>query len=210
MRAVIGEVIGKARVSRNLKWPRALSFRRRHKTDEATADEASDRAAAPTAYRTLSAKLAPSLTATGGILALAGGLGNWVRATTVSSEGLPPEEVAAVMGYSDPIGGLVAAVGALAAIASLLWFASRVLFKLAPVLASLTLVGIIAWHLPAIDEQATAMAASARAQANLDFVAYHSGFGWGAWCLLIATVALTLGALAGILRELDLRKGNLQ
>jgi hypothetical protein len=36
-------------------------------------------------------------------------------------------------------------------------------------------------------------------------VAYSAAFGWGAWLLLVAITLETLGVVAGLLRELDLR-----
>ena len=35
---------------------------------------------------------------------------------------------------------------------------------------------------------------------------YHAGFGWGAWLALLGSVLIGLGVLAGVLRELDLRR----
>lgn len=175
--------------------------------DAPAATEAAPRSLAPTAYRTFSPKLAPSLTALGGVLALIGGLGTWLRATKVVTEGLAAEEVEVVMGYEDPAGVAIAALGGACIVLSLVWAMRRwPLLKLLPLACAGVAIGLAAWKLPLLDDRVAVMAREAR-EGTLDFVSYHAGFGWGSWCLVAACVLLALGAVVGLLRELDLRKG---
>jgi hypothetical protein len=163
-------------------------------------------AATPTGYRTFSRKLAPGLTATGGVLAALGGLGAWIRATQVVTEGLAEEEVAVVMGHTSDWGRVIGVLGGVAAVASFAWLMSRLLPKLVSILVSAAVIALAVWRLPLINGQAQDMAANARS-GEIDFISFHAGFGWGAWCLIAGCVALALGAMAGVLRELDLRRG---
>lgn len=168
----------------------------------------------PLAYKTFSQKLAPALTAIGGALAILGGLGAWVRATQVETEGLPAEQVAVRMGYNDPEGLTIAVFGALAVLTALLWIRKRPVFKivpafvvkLVPLLLSLGIVGLAVWQLPLVDQDAQELAAQAIEAAN--FTNFHAGLGWGAWCLIVSAVVLFLGCAVGILRELDLRRAK--
>lgn len=157
-------------------------------------------------YRTLSKKLAPSLVSTGGVLAIAGGLGTWIRTSNVKAEGLAEEQVRAVMGYEADWGRVIAGVGALAAISGVAWLRRGLLFKLASVVLSLGVIGLAAWRLPTIESTAAQLAIEART-GPIDFVSFHAGLGWGAWLLLVACVVSFLGVTAGLLRELDVRKG---
>jgi hypothetical protein len=50
------------------------------------------------------------------------------------------------------------------------------------------------------------MAEDAAERTGID--AFHAGYGWGAWLLLVGSVLLALALLAGGLRELDLRRGS--
>ena len=160
----------------------------------------------PTGYRTFSRKLAPSLIGIGGVLAALGAVGTWVRASEVVSESLPEEEVAAVMGHTSDWGRLLAALSAVVAIGSFVWLGKRLLPKLVSFLLSAGIIGIAVWRLLEIDRAAQAMAAQAGA-GEIDFVSFHAGFGWGAWCLVAGCLALFLGVVVGILREIDVRKG---
>jgi hypothetical protein len=162
--------------------------------------------ASPTSYRTLSRKLPTSLTALGGALALLGGLGAWARATELASEDVLPEEVRVAMGYTEPVGVWIAVAGGAAIVASLVWLTRRLLPKLVPVALAAVIIGLVATRLPEIDATAAAWAVEAR-QGSVEFLSFHAGFGWGAWCMLAAAVTLALGVMAGVLRELDLRRG---
>lgn len=169
---------------------------------------------APLAYRTFSPKVAPGLTAAGGALAILGGLGQWVRATRVVTEGLQPELVDFSMGYDDAEGVTMAVFGGIAMLTSFFWLRRRPVFKvvpsiaikLIPVLVSLAIVGLAVWELPLIDRSAQGLAQQAIDRA--DFVSFHAGLGWGAWCLIVAAVLLFLGTFVGILREFDLKRGT--
>jgi len=165
----------------------------------------SERVYQPTEYRSFSRKLAPSLSVMGGALAIAGGLGVWVRATELATEGLAPVEVASTMGYQDWSGLAIVGLGALTLLSSVTWVLRFRILKLLPILYSLALAGMVAWQLPLIDKDAASLATQARDQ--IDFVAFHAGYGWGAWCMLAGAVIALLGSTAGFLRELDVRRG---
>lgn len=164
--------------------------------------------ASPTGYRTFSHKLAPGMTAFGGALALAGGLGQWVRATRVTTEGAAAEQVATTWGYADWPGVAIAVLGALALASAVTWLMSLRVIKLLPLIYSAGVIGLVSWQLPLIDQEAARLATDARAE--IDFVVFHAGYGWGAWLMLVGAVMLFLGSTAGVLREMDVRRGFLR
>jgi hypothetical protein len=165
----------------------------------------SERVYKPTEYTTFSRKLAPSLNVVGGALAIAGGLGVWVRATELAQEGLAPVEVASRMGYAAWPGVAIAGLGGLLIVSSITWLLRFRILKLLPLVYSIGLAVLVGLQLPQIDRDAAALADQARE--NIDFVAFHAGYGWGAWCMLAGAVVAVLGSVAGVLRELDVRKG---
>jgi hypothetical protein len=197
---------------------RVPRLKREQTTEPTTAPETTDTTPAeeplPLAYRTFSPKLAPTLTALGGIVAILGGLGVWVRAVEVQTEGLAPEEVFRTFGYNDPEGLTIAVFGAAAVLTSWIWLRQRPVFKvipslalkLLPLLSSGAVVALVAWQLPKIDQEARQLASEAIDRAA--FFSYHAGLGWGAWCMAAAGVLLFLGTIVGILREIDLRRGK--
>ncbi len=201
-----------ARSKRRLRlpWPRRIK-KDPHAAQDAALEVESE--PPPLAYKTFSPNIAPALTAIGGVLALLGGLGTWVRATELQSEGTIPQQVAVTMGYNDPEGQTIAVLGGIALLASVAWLRQRPLFnriptlfvKIIPVIASVAVVALAAWQLPLIDQEAQRLALEARSR--VDFAAYHAGFGWGAWCLLVAALSLAVGTFIGVLREFDVRKG---
>jgi hypothetical protein len=85
------------------------------------------------------------------------------------------------------------------------WVMSLRIVKVLPVLYTAAIIALIAWQLPLVDEEAASLATAAREE--LDFVTFHSGYGWGAWFMLAGAVLLFLGLTAGILREIDVRRG---
>ena len=165
----------------------------------------SERVYQPSAYKTFSRKLAPSLNLIGGAVAIAGGLGVWLRATELTAEGLAPTEVTTTMGYESWPGIAIAAAGAVTLLGAMTWLLKFLIPKLVPVLSSIALAVLVGWQLPLIDRDAAALADQAREQ--IDFVAFHAGYGWGAWCMLAGAVIAVLGSAAGVLRELDVRRG---
>jgi hypothetical protein len=199
--------------SRRLRLP----WSKRDQSDAPTQTEPaveSDAEASPLAYKTFSPKLAPGLTAMGGALAIIGGLGAWVRATEVETEGIAARQVAVQMGYNDPEGVTIAVFGVIAIVTALLWVRRRPVFKavpafvvkLIPLASAVGIIALAGWQLPLMDQQAQALATQAIEEAN--FVNFHAGLGWGAWCLVVAGIVLFLGAVIGILRELDLRRAS--
>jgi hypothetical protein len=160
----------------------------------------------PTAYRTFSHKLAPGLTAAGGALAAIGAIGPWVRATEVEAPGLQPQQVTAINGIHEWYGVALGILGAVTVVISLLWLVRSLLAKLLPVLCAAGIITLVAWRLPLVDQQVRDLAKQAESQLN--FTSYTAGFGWGAWLMLVGTVLLGLGVVVGVLRELDVRKGD--
>ncbi len=159
----------------------------------------------PVGYGSFSPHAPAVLTVTGGILMVLGSLGAWIRVATTPAEGTLPEQAVAVSGASEPAGWGLAALGAATAVASVGWYVPRLMPKAAGTFGALGLVGLLAWRLPALDARAAAMVE--RAQLDPSFIAFHAGFGWGAWLLIIGAVGLFVGISAGFLRELDVRRG---
>ena len=189
-------------VKRAKRWPGrlgALLARRR-------AARAESAVVAPVGYRTFSPKLAPGLVAGGGLLSVAGALGAWIRTSRVVSESLPEEQVGVVMGHAADWGRLIAVVSGLAAISALAWLTRKFLLKVVSIVLSVATIVLAAIRLPVINDQAAALADEART-GEIDFISFHAGFGWGAWCLIVGAVALFLGISTGLLRELDVRRG---
>ena len=168
----------------------------------------------PTAYRTFSRKLPSVLLGAGGALALIGGLGEWIRATQVASEGLAPEQVGGLMGYSQPAGIFIAVLSVIAILLGLGWSQRKTVLRLirpvaaktASAFCTIILVAMVGWQVPAMDDRAAAMAGQAR-EGSLDFLTYHAGLGWGAWLLVAAAVITMLGLLTGLMREADVKRG---
>ena len=213
--AVSEEISGEVKSPRRLRLPWSRKERDAPAPTTQTSEVVEEEAeTSPLAYTTFSPKLAPALTAMGGVLAILGGLGAWVRATVVESEGIAARQVAVQMGYNDPEGITIAIFGALAILTALFWLRRKPVFnvvpafvlKLIPLLSALGIIGLAAWQLPLIDRNAQALAAQAIQEAN--FVNFHAGLGWGAWCLVVAAVTLFLAVAIGILRELDLRRAS--
>ncbi len=155
-------------------------------------------------YRTFSRTLAPSLTAGGGALLVAGGLGLHLRATRRLIEGAGAEVVLRSYGYASRTGWLIAIVGAVTLVASLGWLARSRLATAAPVAAAAAGIGLVVWRLRVLDARAAGLVA--RERPSPEFVEFHAGFGWGAWLMLVGAVVVGIGVLAGLLRELDLRR----
>jgi len=162
-------------------------------------------AAAPV-YRTLSPRVAPALTVAGGIFALGGGLGLWVRALEVTPSGAP-HYVGSISGASNAWGWVIAILGAATVAAVSQWSSKAVARASIPVALSIVTVVLIGLRLDWAGEAASALAMRAGTQAGRAFTTYHSGFGWGAWLLALGAVALVLGTVAGVLRALDVRRG---
>lgn len=153
---------------------------------------------------TFSPKLAPSLTGIGGSLVVLGALGTWIRETRVDVEGGFAQEVGRLSGAAEPAGWALAALGMAVVIGSLTWRTPGLVPKVAVLLASAGSIGIGTWWLLRLDERAADMASAAAAEPR--FVSYSAVFGWGAWLLVIALALVALGVVAGLLRELDLRR----
>ena len=160
----------------------------------------------PAGYEPFSNKLAPGLIALGSLFSVIGALGAWIRTSQVVSEGLPEEQVRAVMGHEADWGRLMAAVAGVTLLSAIVWIQRRAILKLVSAAFCIGMIVLTAWRLPIINDQAAGIANQARA-GEIEFISFHAGFGWGAWCLVIGAVALFLGVSAGFLRELDVRRG---
>lgn len=165
--------------------------------------------ARPGEYRTFSIKLAPALTAAGGVLLIISSLGTWLRIQKAVLIGKAPTDAAAVMGYHSKSGWVLAILGLFIVLGSVAWFPYSWRPKLIPILGSLAGILIGGARLVLLNSDANSLAAAAKAglKTKLGFVIYNAGFGWGAWIMLIACALLALGVLAGAMREVDLRKG---
>jgi hypothetical protein len=186
------------------KGPRRLTRLLARKKRAAPAEAAP--AAVPAGYKPFSRKLAPGLIALGALFSVAGALGAWIRTSRVVTEGLPEEQVRAVMGHEADWGRLMAVVAGVAFLSAIVWVRRNLILKLASVAVCIAMIVLTVWRLPIIDDQAAGLAFQART-GPIEFVSFHAGFGWGAWCLVIGAVALFLGVSAGVLRELDVRRG---
>ena len=153
-------------------------------------------------YTSFSPRLAASLLGAGGVFAIVGGLGLWVRAVALTTSGI--HQIATVSGVSHASGWLIAALGIGASAGSLVrsqrirWLAAA---------ASIAAVVLIAMRISGLSDQASRMAFRAGAEAGRAFTAYHAGFGWGAWVMTLAAVLLSLGTIVTLLRWVDERQG---
>jgi hypothetical protein len=149
-------------------------------------------------------RVAPGLTATGGLLVALGGLGTWVRATQVPAGGSVEEQVASIAGRSESGGWILLAVGIAAVVAAFAWNARAPGLRALAGGVSLVVIVLAAIRLALIDSRAAELTGEAASRPELD--AFHAGFGWGAWLLLVAVVLLGLGVLVGVLREVEARR----
>ncbi len=161
---------------------------------------------ASAAYTTFSPRLAPSFIVPGGLLAIAGGLGLWVRVTSVDASGIA-HQASRLSGAGTTTGWIVAALGAAAIATTFIRFPSSRWLRLAAAAAAVVLIAI---RLSDLSTLASSIAFRSAARAGTAFTAYHAGFAWGAWALTLALVALSLGTLVSVLRWLDERKGLTQ
>ena len=158
-------------------------------------------------YRTLSSRAVLSPTLAGGLLAIAGGLGVWVRAVQTSAGATEPAQVGRVIGASHVWGWIVAALG-LAVVVASPWWNGRDRRSFVPGALAVAAIVAIVVQLRWASATSTSMADAVRADAGVAFSAYHAGFGWGAWTMGIAAVLLGIGAVAGAMRLVDIRKGS--
>ena len=158
-------------------------------------------------YRTLSLRAVLGPTLAGGLLAIAGGLGVWVRAVQTSAGATEPAQVGRVIGASHVWGWIVAALGLAVAVASP-WWNGRDWRSFVPGVVAVAAIVVIVVQLRWASATSTSMADAVRADAGVAFSAYHAGFGWGAWTMGIAAVLLGIGAVAGAMRLVDVRKGS--
>jgi hypothetical protein len=157
-------------------------------------------------YRTFPSKLPVILTALGGGLIALGSLGASVRASAITRLREDPKTVRILMGSDSKAGWIVAAFGLALAVASFVWLRRSRLLKFGVTGLLVVTVALVAGRLRSFDDRAAMLAEQARR--SPDFVGFHAGFGWGAWCMLIGAILAGFGLLIGVLRELDLRKGN--
>ncbi|MGH2711407.1 MAG: hypothetical protein ACRDH9_09420 [Actinomycetota bacterium] len=156
--------------------------------------------------RAISPRLAPALTVAGGLLLALGGIGTWVRATSLQPGATTLTEVSDLTGSSESGGWILLVLGVITAASGRAGLSSsRRVRAIGPGVAVLAIVFASA-RLALIDSRAAQMAEEATSSTGIE--AYHAGFGWGAWLMLAGAVALGLALLAGGLRELDLRRSS--
>lgn len=162
----------------------------------------------PSTYRTFSKNLAPTFTGLGGVLAILGGLGNWLRAAERARVGEPLRDVAAVMGYRSAVGWIIAGLGLIALFGAITWRMRSFVPKLIPITASVGVAVLTALRLPTLSAEVTRFISNATE--NPEFAGYHAGLAWGIWLLIMSSIVLLIGSFVGLLREMDLRKGHLE
>lgn len=156
-------------------------------------------------YRTFPSKLPVVLTALGGGFIALGSLGASIRASAITRLNEDPTTVRLLMGSDSKAGWIVAGLGVVVIVASFVWFRRSVVMKLALIALFVVTAALVAGRLQSFDDRAAIWAEQARR--SPDFVGFHAGFGWGAWCMLVGAILAGFGLLIGALRELDLRKG---
>ena len=156
--------------------------------------------------RALSPRLAPGLTASAGVMIAVGGLGTWIRATTVPTGTATLEQVAVVTGRSGTGGWVLLGIGVACVIAAFAWRSRVAQARAVAAVTAVVAIVFSAVRLGLIDSRAARMAEEARSTSGIDV--YHAGFGWGAWLLLAGVVLLALALLVAGLREIDLRRGS--
>jgi hypothetical protein len=156
-------------------------------------------------YRTFPRKIAPTLLGAGGVLALIGGLGAWIRAVEVKNASLGPQAVGTLWGYSEPTGRAIAILAAVAIVIAAASYFMDILPRFALEGAAAVLFAVMITRLITLNSRSSALAAAAKQ--NPHFLSFNAGFTWGAWLMLLAAVFVFLGLVVGALRELDLIRG---
>jgi hypothetical protein len=157
-------------------------------------------------YKTFSPRLAPTLSMFGGLLAIAGGLGVWVRALEMTPAGTQVR-TGSITGFNHAWGWVIAVLGVVAIAVATRWNDRRVWRAAAPIAVAAALATLIGLRLSWAGDVAGRLAFGAGTHAGSAFTTYHAGFGWGAWLLALAAVASVLGVAAGVMRALDVRRG---
>ena len=156
-------------------------------------------------YRTFPSKAPVILSALGGGFIALGSLGAAIRASAITRVNEDPKTVRLLMGHESAAGWVVAGLGVALVLASFVWLRPGAKRKFAAAGLLIVTAALIAGRLVSFDDRAAIWAEQARR--SPDFVGFHAGFGWGAWCLLIGAILAGFGLLVGTLRALDLRKG---
>ena len=156
-------------------------------------------------YRTFPSRLPVVLTALGGGLIALGSLGASVRASAVARLNDDPKTVRLIMGYHAKAAWVVAGLAVLLTASALVWLRRSLTLKLAAIAVAVVTGALVAGRLQSFDDRAAILAETARR--SPDFVGFHAGFGWGAWCMLVGIIFAGFGLMIGLLRELDVRRG---
>lgn len=157
-------------------------------------------------YRAISARSVRVPMIAGGVLAIVGGLGVWVRALQATQPGADSVQVATLNGAAHAAGWVIAALGAVAAGTAFLLGARRRLFVALPAGAAVAAMAMVVEQLRWASSTSTSMARAQRGSAGASFALYHAGFGWGAWMMALAAGALAIGLVAGAMWLVDSRK----
>lgn len=161
--------------------------------------------AAGTGYRTFPARLPVLLTAAGGVFVVLGALGASVRASALARVRTDPTEVRVLMGSDQASGWMLAGLGIALAVSGVAWTTRRAAPKVSAAVLVLLTGAVVVSRLLWFNERGAEWAAAAALNPN--FIGFHAGLGWGAWCLLVGSILAAFGLLVGFLREIDLRKG---
>jgi hypothetical protein len=158
-----------------------------------------------TRYRTFPSRLPVILTALGGGLILLGSLGASVRASAIQRLREDPHQVRVLMGFDERAGWVLAAFGIGLVVLSFAWLGRRATLKAAAALLTIATGLLVASRLIHFNDVAAEWADTALRAPR--FIGFHAGLGWGSWSLLAGAILAGFGALVGVLRQLDLRKG---
>ncbi|MFN2544405.1 MAG: hypothetical protein ABR600_07530 [Actinomycetota bacterium] len=156
-------------------------------------------------YRTFPLRTASILVASGGMLAVIGGLGTWLRAVELKSEGLAPQPAGTLWGYTEPSGKAIAIFAAVTVFIAAVVLIRDVLPRFALEGSALALFAALLARLVSLNARTGSIVDAARQDPN--FLSYNAGFTWGAWLMLLAAVLVFLGLLVGALRQIDLMRG---
>jgi hypothetical protein len=157
-------------------------------------------------YRTFPRHTAPILVAAGGLLAVIGSLGVWIRAVQVTNEGLGAQPAGVLWGYTEPSGKAIAVFAGVTVFIAAVVLLTDILPRFALEGSGLALFAAVLARLVSLNARAGAVADTAGQNPN--FLSYNAGFGWGGWLLLLAAVLLFLGLVVGGLRQIDLMRGR--
>src|SRR2546430_4511271 len=113
-------------------------------------------------YRTFPHRIAPLLVSVGGVLAFIGGLGAWIRATEVRSEGVAPQWVGMLWGYAEPTGRAIAILAGVAVFIAIVGSFTEFLPRFSVEAAALVLFAVSLTRLLTLNSKSSELATAAK------------------------------------------------